>query len=80
MAEIPQELKRRLFGAGAKSQHNWASWAGTAGAVCLLLGIIGDAVNKTLGLESSNWLLLGIALWIFSTWDWFAAYFVAKEG
>ena len=80
MADISQELKKRLFGAGPKSQHNWASWAGAAGAACLLLGIIGDSINRTLGLESSNWMLLGIAIWIFSTWGWFAAYFAAKEG
>ena len=31
------------------------------GVAFLLLGVIGDAINMTLGLEPTSWLLLGIA-------------------
>ncbi len=35
------------------------------GVAFLLLGIIGDAINTTLGLEPTSWLLLGIAAILF---------------
>ena len=34
---------------------------GVLGIVCALLGIISDAANASLGLESASWLLLAIA-------------------
>ena len=36
------------------------------GIAFLLLGIIGDAINATLGLESTSWLLLAIFAMLFS--------------
>ena len=47
----------------------WAMWGGvcwTLGLVFAILGIIGDAINATLGLEPMSWFLLAIALFVAS--------------
>jgi hypothetical protein len=80
MAEIPKDLRFFLFGRGAK----WMARAGLVMALlvwaCLIVGIVGDAINKTLGLEPTNWFILaGISL-LGAIWSWFTAYFAAKEG
>ncbi len=80
MAEIPKDLKPLLFGKGAK-WHAWAlqvlSWLGLA---CLIVGIIGDAINKVPGLEPLNWLVIAVAFWVWGLGAWLAAYYAAKEG
>ncbi len=51
---------KKLLDAGG----GWACMAHIfwfVGIIFLLLGIIGDATNMTLGLEPTSWLLLGIA-------------------
>ena len=80
MAEIPQDLRKLLFGRGAKYHAKGAVVLELIGLACLIVGIIGDAANRTLGLESSNWLILSIALFVLSLFSWLCAYFTAKEG
>ncbi len=80
MAEISEELKKKLFEGGPEKVLRWATQGWWAGVVVILLGIVGDATNRTLGLESTNWILLGIAMWVLSIGNWLVAYFGAKEG
>ena len=43
--------------------------------VCLIVGIVGDATNRTLGLEPTNWFILaGISL-LGAIWSWITSYF-----
>ena len=56
--------KRAVRMAGA-----WAMWGGACwilGLVFVILGVIGDAVNATLGLEPASWFLLAIAAFVAS--------------
>ena len=80
MSEIPQDLKKLLFGKGAR----WHAWSAVVlmylGLVCLIIGIIGDASNRVLGLEPTNWLILAGVLWIMGFSAWVTAYYTAKEG
>ena len=80
MAEVPNEIKRFLFGRGAKWHARGASILCTLVLVFILIGIIGDAANRTPGLEPSNWFLLAIAVGVLGTWSWICSYFAAKEG
>jgi len=50
------------------------------GLICLIVGIIGDAANRTPGLTPTNWILVAVGLWVWSVSAWLAAYFGAKEG
>jgi len=78
--EIPKDLKRLLFGSGAR----WNAWAAviqhTLGLVCLIMGIISGAMDRALGLEPIYWFLAAIAFIVFSLSAWLVAYTVAKEG
>jgi hypothetical protein len=47
----------------------WALWGGACwilGVVFAALGIVADAINTAIGLESSTWLLLAIAAFVAS--------------
>lgn len=46
------------------------------GAIFAVLGIIADAMNGTLGLESSSWLMLSIALFVGGI-SWYIGWAVA---
>ena len=64
MAERWWDGKRALRMAGA-----WAMWGGACwvlGIIFAVLGIIADAVNGTLGLESASWFLLAVAMFVAS--------------
>ena len=58
------------------SQKPFFSYLGTAyilgflGFVCIVIGIIGDAIKLTLGLQSISWFLIGIAALILGFWFW----------
>ena len=80
MAEIPKDLKFLLFGRGPKWHAQCAFGLECIGVAALIIGIVGDAINKTPGLEPSNWILLAIALWVWSLFAWLCAYTAAKEG
>jgi hypothetical protein len=80
MAEIPKELKFMLFGKGAKWHARTSMVLDWLGMACLVIGIIGSAINKALGLGATNWILIAIALWVLGLWAWLCAYTAAKEG
>jgi len=80
MAEIPKDLKQRMYQGGAKRQL-WMCMAFTL--VCwgtLIVGIVGDAIDETLGLEPTSWFLISIGWLIAAVWHYFKAYHAAKEG
>ncbi len=79
MAEIPKDMKFLLFGMGPKWHARASMIFDWLGLVCLIVGIIGDAANRTPGLEPSNWILLAIGLWVWGLWAWLCAYTAAKE-
>ena len=80
MTEIPKDLKRLLFMGGARYYARMVMVMGPLTWACLIVGIVGDATNRTLGLESTNWFILaGISL-LGAIWSWITAYFAAKEG
>jgi len=57
----------------------WAMLGGVCwilGVVFAILGIIADAMNGTLGLESASWLLLAIATFVISA-IWYLSWAVA---
>ena len=80
MAEIPKDMKFLLFGKGAKWHARSAMVLDWLGMVCLIVGIVGDAINRVLGLEPLSWLVIAVALWILGLWAWLCAYTAAKEG
>ena len=80
MAEIPKDIRFLLFGKGAKWHARVAMTLDLLGMVCLVVGIVGDVINRVPGLEPTNWLILAAALWIWGFWAWYAAYAAAKEG
>lgn len=80
MAEIPKDMKSLLFGTGAK-WIAWNAWVSVClSSACLIVGIIGDAANKKLGLEPTNWLIIAVGFLIAAFWHWLRAYHAAKEG
>jgi len=47
----------------------WGVWGGACwilGIIFAVLGVIGDAMNATLGLEATSWFLLAIAVFVAS--------------
>ena len=80
MVEIPRDLKRLLFGSGAR----WHAWSAIIlmylSIICLIVGIIGDAADRIPGLSPTNWLILAGVLILMGISAWFTAYFAAKEG
>jgi len=78
--EIPKDLKRLLFGRGAR----WHAWVAiiwdTLGLVSIILGIISGAMDTAVGLEASIWFLMAIAFIVFGLSAWLCAYTAAKEG
>jgi hypothetical protein len=79
MGDIPQELQKALFGSGAGWWACAASIANLLAPICLLVGIIGDAINRTPGLEPINWFIMAAALWVAGLSAWHIAYTAAKE-
>jgi len=80
MAAVPKKLKFLLFGMGAKWHAQVAMVLEFLGLACLIVGIISGAMDKALGLWSTEWFLLAIAIWIWGLWAWLCAYTAAKEG
>jgi len=80
MAEVPKDMKTLLFGRSPKQQarlmvaFTLVCWA------CLIVGIVGDAIDKTLGLEPTSWFIIGVGFLLAAVWHWFRAYHAAKEG
>ena len=80
MAEIPKNMKLLLFGKGAKWQAQVSIVSYCLGIVLLIVGIVADAINRTLGLETTHWFIMAIAIWLWGLSAWLTAYHAAKEG
>ena len=80
MAEVPQNMKKMLFGMGARWHALSAIVLMSLGMICPIVGIIGDAANRTPGLTPTNWFLLAAVLWLMGLASWLTAYHAAKEG
>ena len=80
MAEIPKDIQSLLFGRGAKWHSRVSMALFSLGLIFTILGIIGDATNRTIGLEPENWLLLAVVHGVFAFAAWVCAYIAAKEG
>jgi len=78
MSQIPESVKFLLFGFGPEMAARIALVANSIGLVTMILGIIGGATGKTLGLGATNWFLLTIALFLWGLGQWMVAYFGAK--
>jgi hypothetical protein len=81
MTEIPKDMMGLLmFGRGAKWLMR-CSWVYCFLAIaCLIVGIVGDAANKKLGLEPTSWFIIMVGFLILAFGDWLMAYHAAKEG
>ena len=80
MANVPDNMKFLLFGVGPKPHAITMLTVNFLGTACLIVGIVGSATDKTLGLDGLTWLVLAIALEVWGLAEWLIAYFGAKEG
>jgi len=80
MAQVPRGLRFLLFGMGPKWHASMAQIFDWLGLACLVVGIVASAMDEKLGLGPTNWLLVAIALILFSLYAWLCAYFAAREG
>ena len=80
MAEIPKELKPMLFGKGARWHVRSMMVLNWLGLGCLIVGIVGDVINRVPGLEPTNWFIMAAALWLWGLAALLTAYAAAKEG
>jgi hypothetical protein len=78
MAEISKNLQTLVFGRPKwRAQVSIVSdWIGT---ICVVIGVVSDATNRVIGLEPTNWFLLGIAFFIAGFWKWAMAYTGIKK-
>jgi hypothetical protein len=79
MATVPKGLKFLLFGRGPTFHAKAALIMEVLGLACLIMGILSGAMDRALGLWSTEWFLITIALWIWALWSWLTAYTGAKE-
>ena len=79
MAAVPNGLKCLLFGKGAKFHAVAAMVIECLAFASLVLGIICAFRNDSIGIYSTEWFLIAIALFIWGLWSWIAAYAAAKE-
>jgi hypothetical protein len=79
MAAVPKNLKFLLFGRGPKFHGTVAIVLEMLGLACLIVGIVAGVTNKELGMISTEWFLVVIAIWIWSLWSWLTAYVAAKD-
>ena len=80
MQEVPEDLKFLLFGRGARWHARVAFVLDWLGMGCLIVGIVGDAINRIPGLEPTNWFIMAAVLLVWGIWAWICAYAAAKEG
>ena len=79
MAAVPKNLKFLLFGMGPKWHATAAFVVEMLAVICLILGIVSAALNDAVGIWSTEWFLIAIALFIWGLWSWLCAYVAAKE-
>lgn len=80
MAEISEDVKKSLFEKNPKVCCRVSSAFTYFGAAFMVIGIVGDAMNKVPGLEPTTWLIMAVIFLTVGIWAWFTAYFGAKEG
>jgi len=80
MAEIPKDMRFLLFGRGARWHARSAFVLDVLGMISLIVGIVGDAINRVPGLEPTNWFIMAAAFFVWGLWAWICAYTAAKEG
>ena len=78
---------RENMRANKRSSGLWGHIAWFIGLICVILGIIGDATNTTLGLEPLSWfalaavvVLLGICMFIGLAISWYLKTTETKKG
>ncbi len=79
MSQIPNDVKKRLFEANPILCCWMSDVMFYLGTGSLLVGIISDAIDKKLGLESTNWFIMAATFIITGIFGWFRGYFSAKE-
>ena len=79
MAEIPNDVKRLLFERNPKLCCWMNSTFTYLGVAFMVIGIVGDAMNKVLGLEPTNWFIMAVGFWMLGIFAWFRGYYSAKE-
>ncbi len=79
MAAVPNGLKCLLFCMGPKCLAVVAWVLEILGLASLVLGIVSAFQNDAVGLWSTEWFLIAIALFILGLWAWLVAYAAAKE-
>ena len=74
MAEYPKSVEM------IRGKAGWMRWWGAScwilGVVFAVLGVIGDAMNATLGLEAMSWFMLAIAAFVAGI-SWYIGWAVA---
>ena len=80
MTEIPNDIKRLLFGMGARWHATASMILDILGLACLVMGIISSAYDEKLWLLPTYWFLAAIAFIVFGLSAWLTAYHAAKEG
>jgi hypothetical protein len=79
MVAVPKKFKFLLFGMGPRFHGTLAFVLEIIGLVFLILGMISGFTDETVGMWSTEWFLVTIALWIWALWSWLCAYTAAKE-
>ncbi|TES82807.1 MAG: hypothetical protein E3J92_03880 [Dehalococcoidia bacterium] len=79
MAAVPNGLKCLCFGMGPKCLAIVAWVIEILALASLVLGIVSGFRNNAVGLWSTEWFLIAIALFIWGLWLWIAAYAAARE-
>jgi hypothetical protein len=77
MAEIPSECKRHLFEENPLRCLCVNGIFTYLGVAFLVIGIVGDAINKVLGLEHTNWFIMAVGFWMLGIFAWFRGYYSA---
>lgn len=76
---VPKKLKFMLFGMGPKVNAIVATVLEFLGLASLIVGIISGFTDKAIGMWSTEFFLVTIALWIWALWLWLCAYLAAKD-
>ena len=80
MAEIPSEWKRHLFEENPM-RCLWINGILTyLGVAFMVIGIVGDAINRVPGLEPTNWFIMAVGFWMLGIFAWFRGYYSALHG
>jgi hypothetical protein len=80
MAEIRKEWKRHLFEENPVRCLWLDSIFSFLGVAFLVIGIVGDAMNKVPGLEPTNWFIMAVGFWMLSGLAWRRGYYSALHG